>query len=76
VPFRRVKSSGKSFSSNAWDAGKHGDHGGEAYEKLGKFRGADFIKAKNKRKRSNRSGYGSISMDVHSVDLSKRRKTS
>lgn len=76
TPFRRVKSSGKSFASNAWEAGKHGDHGSEAHEKLGKFRGADFIKAKNKRKRSNRSGYGSISMDVHSVDLSKRRKLS
>jgi len=73
-PFRRVKSSGKSHSSNAWDANQHGEHGQEAMEKLGRYQGKDFIKAKNKRKRCNRSGRGQISMDVHSIDLTKRRK--
>jgi len=73
-PFRRVKSTGKSFSSNQWDASQYGDHGREASEKLGKVQGKDFTKAKNKRKRSNRSGFGSISMSVNSIDLTKASK--
>lgn len=73
-PFRRVKASGKHLKSNAWSADQHGGHGAEAFEKLGKHRGKEFIKAKNKRKRSNRSGYGSIDTAVRSIDLAKRRK--
>lgn len=69
-----MKSSGKSFESNEWNDQKHGSYGAEAFRKLGGVRGADFTKAKNKRKRSNRSGFGAISMDVRSVDLTKRRK--
>jgi len=73
-PFRRVRSSGKALSSNQWDAAQYGEHGREAQEKLGRVQGKDFTKAKNKRKRSNRSGFGSISMAVNSVDLTKSNK--
>lgn len=73
-PFRRVRASGKKLESNAWDASKHGGHGAEAFEKLGRHQGKEFIKAKNKRKRSNRSGYGAIDFQVRSTDLTKRRK--
>jgi len=73
-PFRRVRASGQHLESNAWDASKHGGHGAEAFEKLGRHQGKEFIKAKNKRKRSNRSGYGSIDFAVRSTDLTKRRK--
>jgi len=75
-PFRRVRGTSKSLESNAWDAAKHGGHGAEAFEKLGKHRGKEFIKAKNKRKRSNRSGFGAIDLGVRSTDLTKRRKLS
>jgi len=44
-------------------------HETEAYKKLGKIHGAEFIKAKNKCKRSNRIGFGSISNDINSIDL-------
>jgi len=73
-PFRRVKSRGAAKYSNQWNAGTHGEHGAEAFEKLGRFRGADFIKAKNKRKRSNRSGFGKMSLEVNSIDLSSMNK--
>merc|ERR1719173_1859 len=73
-PFRRVRASGKNLESNSWDPSKHGGHGAEAFEKLGRHQGKEFIKAKNKRKRSNRSGYGSIDFAVRSTDLTKRRK--
>jgi len=73
-PFRRVRASGQNLESNSWDPSKHGGHGAEAFEKLGRHQGKEFIKAKNKRKRSNRSGFGSIDFAVRSTDLTKRRK--
>lgn len=73
-PFRRVRPSGRSLESNSWDPSKHGGHGAEAHEKLGRHQGKEFIKAKNKRKRSNRSGHGAIDFAVRSTDLTKRRK--